>query len=397
MNQNEISNSGTLAGSIPYLYASYEVGVRFGRVAVIDPTDDSIVTHIPVGSQPGAMCMDPLGNKVYVVNTGESSVSIINTENNKVMATLPVGRGVTALAPAAPTAVIVHPFGQKAYVANSNNHSITVIDNRTNKVLTTLPTGVGQPFAFAVSDNNPLVFVACKYKDNKDYILTISVDNNSISTFGMNSELTFDPPHNPLVIHPDGHTVGVLGPNGFLKYFNGATPGEEKNTSVLDNTVSGVYFGSAPAKLFTTSPPNKAYLKYFEDLSIKASGEITPVKLRDIKSYRGQDQIRVCPNPEFVCITVQATANTPCGLQIYNEVGTVSQFIELYYAGDLTITQDSTKAYVEQRSVIVPIDLATATAGAAIDISSGSSDSNVIIKNIVASYETQNSGTVVSS
>jgi YVTN family beta-propeller protein len=393
MSPNKISNK--LPGFLPYLYASYEVGARFGKVAVIDPEDDSVIAHIPVGANPGAMATTPMGNKIYVANTGESSVSVINTETNRVTTTLPVGRNTSAQEPAAPTAIIYHPNGQKVYVANSNNHTVTVIDAVQDKVLIHLPMGVGQPFAFAVSENSPFVFVACKYKDNRDYVIAISIDNESFYPFGMEAELTFDPLHNPLAIHPNGSTVVVLGTNGYMKYFHESPLDGESNTSYLDNTVSGIYAGSSPAKLFTTSPVNKSYLKLFEDLIIKPDGVIPPpVTFRDISSYKGQDQIRVSLNPKYVCITVQATAQNPAGLQIYNLQGTESRFVELYYAGDLTITSESYKAYVEQRSVIVPIDLDTATAGEPIEISPSSSQQTIILKDILASYEMQNAGPV---
>lgn len=391
MSPNKISNK--LPSSLPYLYASYEVEARFGKVAVIDPEDNSILAHIPVGAQPGALCTDPLGRKVYVVNTGESSVSVINTQTNRVTATLPVGKNPTGQSPAAPTAIIIHPYAQKAYVANSNNHSVTIIDTTQDKVVKHIPTGNAQPFAFAVSENSPFVFVACKLKDTKDYVMAISVDDDSFEPFGYEAELTFDPPYNPLAIHPDGRTVVVLGANGYMKYFDESIYGGESTTSYLDNTVSGIYAGSSPAKLFTTSPINKNKMKFFEDLMIKPDGVITPpVSFRDIASYKGQDQIRVGLNPKYVCVTIQGSDTNFSGLQIYNLQGTESRFIALPYVGDLAITTGGLKAYVEQRSIIVPIDLDTATVGDIIEISPNAGQQTVVLKDILASYEMQNAG-----
>lgn len=392
MSPNKISNK--LPSSLPYLYASYEVEARFGKVAVIDPEDNSILAHIPVGAQPGALCTDPLGRKVYVANTGESSVSVISTETNRVTATLPVGKNPTGQNPASPTAIVLHPYAQKAYVANSNNHSVTIIDTTQDKVLKHIPTGNAQPFAFAVSENSPFVFVACKFKDTKDYFMAISVDDDSYDIFGYEAELTFDPPYNPLVIHPNGRTVVVLGANGYMKYFDEDMYGGESTTSYLDNTVSGIYASSAPtAILFTTAPVNKNKIKFFQNLVIEPDGVIPPpASFRDLASYKGQDQIRVGPNPKYVCITIQATSQNPSGLQIYNREGTESRFVELGYVGDLAITTGGLKAFVEQRSVIVPIDLDTATPGDIIEISPSSSQQTIVLKDILASYEMQNAG-----
>jgi YVTN family beta-propeller protein len=50
-----------------------------------------VTVTIPVGSQPFGVAVSLDGSKVYVANTFSSSVSVIDTVTNTVIATIPVG------------------------------------------------------------------------------------------------------------------------------------------------------------------------------------------------------------------------------------------------------------------------------------------------------------------
>ena len=64
----------------------------------IDTATDTLVgSPIPLGNSPSAMAATPDGRKVYVVNGGDSTVSVINTATNTVAAVLPVGKAPIAL------------------------------------------------------------------------------------------------------------------------------------------------------------------------------------------------------------------------------------------------------------------------------------------------------------
>ena len=85
------------------------------------------------------------GSKVYVTNStasaGKSNVSVIDTASSAVTATIPVGN--------VPTGVAVTPDGLKVYVANVNSDSVSVIDTAKNKVTATIPVGLN-PNAFGM-------------------------------------------------------------------------------------------------------------------------------------------------------------------------------------------------------------------------------------------------------
>jgi YVTN family beta-propeller protein len=79
---------------------------------------------LQVGVQPSGMAVNPKRDEVYVVNTGTAagvgSVSVIDTDANRVVATIPVHK--------LPYAIDVDAAGRRAYVANSGSNTVSVID-----------------------------------------------------------------------------------------------------------------------------------------------------------------------------------------------------------------------------------------------------------------------------
>lgn len=65
-----------------------------GTVSVINTTNDTVgATPITVGTNPTWVAVVPNGTKAYVTNNGSNNVSVINTANNTVSATVAVGNG----------------------------------------------------------------------------------------------------------------------------------------------------------------------------------------------------------------------------------------------------------------------------------------------------------------
>jgi YVTN family beta-propeller protein len=66
--------------------------------------------------------------------TAQTTVSVINTATNTIIATIGVG--------ADPADVLISPDGVHAYVTNARSNSVSVIDTSTNAVSATVPVGV---------------------------------------------------------------------------------------------------------------------------------------------------------------------------------------------------------------------------------------------------------------
>jgi YVTN family beta-propeller protein len=79
---------------------------------------------LQVGVRPTGIAANPTRPEVYVVNTGtpssNGSVSVIDVETNRIVATIPVHK--------LPYFIDVDADGSRAYVANSGSNSVSVLD-----------------------------------------------------------------------------------------------------------------------------------------------------------------------------------------------------------------------------------------------------------------------------
>ena len=96
---------------------------------------------VPAGSQPRAVALNPVTNKIYVANYGDGTVTVIDGATNTTQ-TVTVG--------SSPYALAVNAVTNKIYVANYYSNSLTVIDGATNGTSTVSNVGT-YPYAVAVN------------------------------------------------------------------------------------------------------------------------------------------------------------------------------------------------------------------------------------------------------
>ncbi|MBP2111587.1 hypothetical protein [Paenibacillus silagei] len=347
MNLTANHNRNTRSG-LSYVYASYVFRNNSGYIAVIDPTTDQIIKRIPTGRNPIAMCLSPSGDKLYVIDAFEEKVFVYSTDTFSPIGEIPVG--------SKPVAIFVEPSGKRGYVANFREPSVTVFDAVNLKLIGNLNLkNFGMPFAFASNEKSPYVYIACKgITPVEDFTMMIIINNDSYILFSIKGPV-FDQTHNPLTVHPNGHPLVELANIGLLTTV--VTGGEISNTtSLLDNTVSGVYLKNK--LLFCTMREERDFLKVFKNLDMDENGNITYDEFKEIPSYKGQDKIRTSLNEKYIGVTIPAY-DLLAGLQIYDVDRGTSQFVTLTSIGDLAFFSD-TKAYVGGFNKVTPFDLATA-------------------------------------
>ncbi len=120
------------------------------ELAIVDEGTNK-VTFVPTGKIPSAVALNPATGRLYVVNHGDDTVTVIDAAARKPLATVPVG--------AQPQAVAIDAKANRIYVANTHGDTITVIDGDTNTATQTLKTG-RNPYALAVDPDNNTLYVA---------------------------------------------------------------------------------------------------------------------------------------------------------------------------------------------------------------------------------------------
>jgi YVTN family beta-propeller protein len=140
------------------------LGSGNGRtVNVVDLNINAIIGDpIEVGIAPAAVAITPNGHYIYVANYVDGNpetgtVSIIDTNTNTVVATIPNFSG--------PFAIAITPNGKYAYITNfgSNNFApfgttVSVLKLSTNTIKATIDVGI-QPAGIAISPNGDYAYV----------------------------------------------------------------------------------------------------------------------------------------------------------------------------------------------------------------------------------------------
>lgn len=111
-------------------------------------------THtIPAGLHPNGLAWDEKANRLYVANNNRDSITVIDTNLNRITQTIEL-KPFAKLAPGvAPTAVALNSSGSKLYVACGGINAVIVIDTRTLRQEGMIPAG-WYPNAVAISPDD---------------------------------------------------------------------------------------------------------------------------------------------------------------------------------------------------------------------------------------------------
>ena len=130
--------------------ALYIARIEGADLAAIEPGSSSPIT-ISVGEIPCAIAVNAAGDRLYVANYGDDTVTVIDASTQRKIAVVPVGRN--------PKAIAFDPIRSLVYVANTGEGTVTVIDAATNGAVATLPAGKS-PYALAVVPGSNSLYVA---------------------------------------------------------------------------------------------------------------------------------------------------------------------------------------------------------------------------------------------
>jgi len=114
-----------------------------GSVSVIDLNHGTVITEVLTGMHACALLATPKGRYVCVANANSDTVSVIETETDKVCETIPVRWQPQDLFGASPNALAVDADGKTLYVCNGTQNSVAVIAFRPgkSKLIGMIPTG----------------------------------------------------------------------------------------------------------------------------------------------------------------------------------------------------------------------------------------------------------------
>jgi YVTN family beta-propeller protein len=149
-----------------------------GSVVVIDGNTESIIATVPVGRGPTAVAIDPNTDFVYVTNAIDNTVTVINGDayTRPDGTILPANSVfITDFGGEGPAALAVNPATSRIFVAASDSNQVVEING--NPALAVVPLGVfpvgSNPESVAVNSVTNKVYIA----NNNDTRGTVTVIN----------------------------------------------------------------------------------------------------------------------------------------------------------------------------------------------------------------------------
>ena len=288
----------------------------------------------------------------YITNSGDNTVSVINTATNTVTATVPVGTG--------PYGVAVTPDGKKVYVMCPEDDcgaidpgSFYVIGTSTNTVIATVPLGGvgGGPVGVAVSPDGTKAY-ATTYAG----VTVIDTATNTVTAgFGpgfMLRGVAFNP-------------AGTKAYTASLDY-----PGDVRVIDTATNTVTGLSLAMDSYFAVAVSPDGtKVYVT--NDVSVIVIDTATNTVTATVSVGSSPNGIAVTPDGTRVYAANYASNTTSV---IDTATNTVTATVPVgRNPHGVVVTPDGKKVYVANRgsNTVSVIDTATNTVTATVPVGKG--------------------------
>jgi YVTN family beta-propeller protein len=252
-----VATTGVSANSDPVVETAIDVGERpmhlavddesnrlyvantaEGTVTVIDTTSKTVAENISVGERPDGIGINTNTDTIYLADRKTNEVYVIDTTTNDVVDSIAM--------PASPANVDVSSYQNKAYVSLNCCGKVSIIDTETRTISTTVSVGE-RPRGADVHRGTSKAFVANARSQNVSII-----KNDSVVGSVPVGDL-------PLGVHVDQETDDVYVPNAF-----------SDNMSIIDaNTEdqqSSVALGSTPRFLAEKTENDHLYVSHASDL-----------------------------------------------------------------------------------------------------------------------------------
>lgn len=214
---------------------AYVTNNQDNTVSIINTTEKKVIGTVKVGNGPYGILANPVDGDVYVIDSLDGTVSVIR--GNSVVDTINAGNGTTK-------GIAVTPDGSRLFVANTNNNSISIINTTSYKVIDTVNTGKS-PYGIAISPDGLYAYISNSGSQNISILL---ISDNTIRV-----SLNANHP-SMMAFKPDGKTIYVMDlPGGNVTAMDSAT-GETKAAFGLGSSDIDVAMISS-STLVDTMPP----------------------------------------------------------------------------------------------------------------------------------------------
>ncbi|MBI3754383.1 MAG: hypothetical protein HY266_10160 [Deltaproteobacteria bacterium] len=270
-------------------------------ISVIDRSLERVIGAVTVGDRPMGMVLNATKDRLYVVNSGSRTISIIDTTQFFVLDTIQLTAGIE------PTDIAIIPDDKnsiegKLYITNRLSNDVTVVSTTTKRVVTTIAVGT-YPSAIAADTVRKEIYVTNKLSNNMSIIsamdnslvANIAVDNRPMGiVVGKDKLYVFNEGSNRIsVISPSLRkvvsTISVEGPprrgmQGFSDQLFVVNTAADTLTflNAQDVATRTIPVGNKPIGLAGDEKRNRLYITNLGDNTVSLIDPIGERKLKEL-------------------------------------------------------------------------------------------------------------------
>ena len=177
--------------------AIYVTNTGDSSVTVLDGTNHAPIDRIRIGEGAQAVAFRPSKNQVWTANRKSRDLSVIDMSTKTVIATVPLaGR---------PEALLFDPFSPLLYVIDSLNNDLAIVDLDTSTVVKRIPVGA-RPIGLSISPHHDVLAIT----NHHDGTVSL-IERQSLHVI---KQIPVGPNPTNLVFSEDGHSLFVTSHNG---------------------------------------------------------------------------------------------------------------------------------------------------------------------------------------
>lgn len=173
----------------------YVVNHSSGTISVLNGWDNTVITTVYAGKEPRGIAVSPDGKQVFVANSGDNTVSVLETTdylNYNLTHTVAVGLE--------PYAIAVTPDGNQVYVTNRGENTVAVFDT-VDYVASGIIVG-NNPWGIAISPDGSKAYVTNETDNSVTVIYTgFNIEIITVANVGLSPR--------GIVVRPDGKKIYV--------------------------------------------------------------------------------------------------------------------------------------------------------------------------------------------
>ena len=288
-------------------------------VSVINTATNRLIANIPVGDKSFEIAFDSANDRMYVTNSVDNTVSVISTANNSVIATVSVGDR--------PNPIAFDSANNRMYVGNQVDETVSVINTATNGVIATISVG-DYPNGIAFDSANDRMYVTNSADNTVSVIDTAT--NSVIDTISVGESpqgIAFDPVNNRMYVTNRGDdTVSVI---GILPPTTSSGGSSDDLINPKPYLTDEILVSVGPNKPIVTQSDGISNIQIQKGdnitITLNAADDTGPVL--DTNTFSGQSEVE--------------------SVSLYTNFGPRPNGMNLYYANHLNDQRDTSKTFYE--------------------------------------------------